>query len=286
MNRSRAIPSSAAWVAIAIALALFNERPVFAQSAPPSAELQTASAQELAKKLVNPLTDLVSVPLQFNWINGIGPEKETRSLIYFQPVVPMSLNQDWNLIGRWVMPYLSQPMAFGGSSGLSDIIAQAFFSPKTSGTFTWGVGPMLYLPATTDPTLGYGKWSGGPVVALMRQKGGMTFGLLVNNIWSFAGTGDIERADVNMGYFQPVIAHTSRNGVTVTFSTEALADWNAADDSDRWAVPVNLAVSKLTRFANTPLSVQVGGGYYVAKPTDGPDWQLRTTFTLLFPRQR
>jgi hypothetical protein len=286
MKRSRVLPSTVAWVAIVTALATFDQRSAFAQEAAPPNTDQEANAQELAKKLVNPLTDLVSVPLQFNWINGVGPEKETRSLVYLQPVVPMSLSEDWNLIGRWVMPYLSQPRAFGGSSGLGDIIGQVFFSPKTSGTFTWGAGPMLYMPTTTDPTLGYGKWSGGPVVALMRQKGGMTYGMLWNNIWSFAGTGDIERPDVNMGYFQPVIAHTSRNGVTVTLSTEAIADWNAADDADRWSVPVNLLVSKLTRFANTPMSVQVGGGYYVAKPTHGPDWQLRTTFTLLFPRQR
>jgi hypothetical protein len=282
---ARAIASTVAWVTFVMALAALNQRPVYAQDSPVAGAAAATNAQELAKKLVNPLTDLVSVPLQFNWINGIGPEKETRSLIYFQPVVPMSLSEDWNLIGRWVMPYLSQPMAFGGSSGLGDIIAQAFFSPKTSGTFTWGVGPMLYMPTTTDPTLGYGKWSGGPVVALMRQKGGMTFGLLANNIWSFAGTGDIDRPDVNMGYFQPVVAYSTRNGMTVSLSTEALADWNA-DDADRWAVPVTVAVSKLTRFATTPMSVQVGGGYYVAKPTHGPDWQLRTTFTLLFPRQR
>jgi hypothetical protein len=286
MKRSRVIRSTVAWLAIVTALTTFDQRSAFAQNAGPPDSDQEANAQELAKKLVNPLTDLVSVPLQFNWINGIGPEKESRSLIYFQPVVPMSLSEDWNLIGRWVMPYLSQPTTFGGSSGLGDIIGQAFFSPKTSGTFTWGVGPMLYMPTTTDPTLGYGKWSGGPVVALMRQKGGMTYGMLWNNIWSFAGTGDIERPDVNMGYFQPVVAVTSRSGVTVTFSTEAIADWNAADNRDRWSVPVNLLVSKLTRFANTPMSVQVGAGYYVAKPTHGPDWQLRTTFTLLFPRRR
>jgi hypothetical protein len=274
-------------VAIVTALAAVNQGSAYAQGGPPpGAEPQAPNAQELAKKLVNPLTDLVSVPLQFNWINGIGPEKETRTLVYFQPVVPMSLNEDWNLIGRWVMPYLSQPLALGGSSGLSDIIAQAFFSPKNSGTFTWGAGPMLYMPATTDPTLGYGKWSGGPVVAVMKQtSGGLTLGMLWNNVWSFAEAGEMERADVNLGYFQPVIAYSSRGGVTVTFSTEAIADWNASD-ADRWSIPVNLLVSKLTRFANTPLSVQVGGGYYVAKPTHGPDWQLRTTFTLLFPRQR
>jgi hypothetical protein len=256
-----------------------------AQDAPLNLEAEPANSQELAKKLVNPLTDMVSIPFQFNWINNVGPEKELRTVIYLQPVVPISISKDWNLIGRWVTPYVSQPSAFGGSSGIGDVMAQAFFSPKTSGTFSWGVGPMFNLPTTTDPMLGLGKWSAGPAVAVMKQKGGMTYGMLWNNIWSFAKTGSTERPDVNMGYFQPVIAHTSRSGVTVVLNTETIADWAAADPDNRWSIPINVAISKITRFGLYPMSVQIGGGYYVAKPTYGPSWQLRTTFTLLMPRK-
>jgi hypothetical protein len=268
------------------ALSGATEPSAFAQSTATNNQVESANPQALAKKVANPLTDIVSVPVQFNWINGVGPDNELRMLTYVQPVVPMSISKDWNLIGRWVVPYLAQPEAFGGSSGISDMIAQAFFSPKTSGTFMWGVGPMLYLPTTRDPTLGYGKWSAGPVAAVIRQQGSMTYGMLWNNIWSFAGTGDTPRPDVNMGYFQPVIAHSSRSGVTITLSTETIADWNAADSGDRWTVPITVAVSKITRFGMLPMSVQLGTGYYVVKPTYGPSWQLRTTFTLLLPRSR
>jgi hypothetical protein len=285
MKRTRHMPSTFVAACLVAALAHIVPGSAAAQTLPSAIADETTNSQDLAKKLVNPLTDLVSVPLQFNWINGIGPEKETGSLIYFQPVVPMSLNARWNLIGRWVVPYLSQPQGFGGSSGVGDIIAQAFFSPKKSGTFTWGVGPMFYLPTTTNPTLGYGKWSAGPVVALMRQKGAMTYGMLWNNIWSFASSSHIERPNVNMGYFQPVVAHSSKNGVTVTLSTEAIANWKA-ESADRWSVPITTAVSKITRFGPIPMSVQVGVGYYVMTPTNGPSWQLRTTFTLIMPRAR
>jgi hypothetical protein len=285
MSRSRIVATVvrvaiiAAVASPSVCLALTDDRP--AQTA-----AEPASQQELAKKIVNPLTDMVSVPLQFNWMNGVGPDKELRSLTYFQPVVPMSMSEHWNLIGRWVVPYLSQPAAFGGSSGISDIIAQAFFSPKASGTFTWGVGPMVYMPTTNNPTLGYGKWSAGPVVAVMKQRGGLTYGMLANNIWSFASTGTAERPDVNMGYFQPVLAYSTHAGVTMSFGTETIADWNAKKADDRWSVPITAAVSKIVRFGPNPMSVQVGAGYYVAKPTYGPSWQLRTTFTLLMPRAR
>jgi hypothetical protein len=271
-------------IAGVVAASMLQPRSALAQGASPAGAPE--STQELAKKIVNPLTDVVSVPLQFNWINGVGPNEELRTVTYFQPVLPMSINEKWNLIGRWMMPYLSQPSAFGGSSGLGDIMAQVFFSPKSSNGFTWGAGPMFSLPTTTDPTLGLGKWAAGPAAAVMRQKGAMTYGMLVNNIWSFAGTGTEPRPDVNMGYFQPVIAHTSTGGVTVMASTEAVADWGAPNPDDRWAIPINAMVSKLTHFGMVPMNVQFGAGYYVAKPTYGPSWQLRTTFTLIMPRQR
>jgi hypothetical protein len=251
--------------------------------APPGPE-EPLSQQELAKKIVNPLTDVVSVPLQFNWLNNVGPDKELRTVTYLQPVVPMSLNDRWNVIGRWMMPYMSNPASFGGSTGMGDIMAQAFFSPKSKGGFTWGVGPMFNLPTTTDPTLGLGKWAAGPVVAVMEQKGHLTVGMLANNIFSFANTGTTPRPDVNMGYFQPVLAYTTTKGLTFVLSTEAVADWNAADPDDTWSVPVTVAMNKLVRFGILPMSVQVGGGYYVAKTSYGPSWQMRTAFTLILPR--
>ena len=281
MNRLRTVPSLVACVAI-IACAI--SRPAFAQGAPPAAGVDATNSQVLAKKLVNPLTDMVSIPFQFNWLNNIGPEEELRTVLYIQPVVPMSISKKWNMIGRWVTPYISNPMSFGGSSGIGDVMAQGFFSPKTSGTFLWGVGPMFNLPTTTNPMLGLGKWAFGPTGAIVKQSGGMTYGLLVNNIWSFAGTGKTERSDVNMGYIQPVIAHTSRGGVTVVLNTETVVDWKQPE-GERVAAPVNVAVSKITTFGVMPMSVQIGGGYYVVRPSYAPSWQLRTTFTLLVPRK-
>src|SRR5262245_59641028 len=197
-----------------------------AESAQPVAA-ELASSQDLAKKLVNPLTDMVSVPLQFNWMNNVGPEKEMRNIVYLQPVVPMSISKKWNMIGRWMMPYVSQPSAFGGSSGLGDIMAQAYLSPKTNGSVAWDIGRMFLLRITSNDMLGYGQWACGPTRAVMKQTwSGMTYAILMNNIWSFAKISP-DRADLNMGYIQPVIAHTSKSGVTVLLSTETIVDWAA-----------------------------------------------------------
>jgi hypothetical protein len=284
MNRSRFITSALSPLLTIALITAVDSRAALAQPAQADSP-EPATSRDLAKKLVNPLTDMVSVPLQFNWMNNVGPEKEMRNVVYFQPVVPMSISESWNLVGRWMMPYISQPATYGGSSGLGDVMAQAFFAPKLKGTFSWGVGPMLTLPISSNRTLGYGQWAAGPTGAVMKQSGGMTYGLLMNNIWSFAKTGTADRPGINMGYIQPVIAHTSRSGVTVMLSTETIVDWKAANKDDRWSVPITTAVSKIVKFGMYPMSVQLGGGYYVVRPENGPNWQLRTTFTLLMPKR-
>ena len=148
-----------------------------------------AKSEELTKKLSNPISDLVSVPFQFNWEQGVGPDEQTRFVLNVQPVMPFTLNQDWNLIARAITPLFSQsPLFEGGSAtfGVSDILTSFFFSPS-KGAITWGVGPVISLPSTTEPTLGTEEWSAGPTAIALRQRGPWTYGVLWNQIWSFAG---------------------------------------------------------------------------------------------------
>ena len=106
------------------------------------------------------MASLVSIPFQYNWENGVGPNHDLRYVLNIQPVAPFQINDKWNLIARWIMPYVSQPALGPGLepvSGWSDIVASGFFSPINSGGLTWGIGPVVVLPATTDPLLGSGK---------------------------------------------------------------------------------------------------------------------------------
>jgi hypothetical protein len=256
-----------------------------ATAAPVSAQ---EDAQALAKKLSNPVADLVSVPLQFNWENGVGPEEATRFVMNFQPVVPFSLSPKVNLIGRWIMPFIGQPvLAPGGEArfGLSDIVASGFFSPAQSSGAVWGIGPVLALPTTTDPLLGSGKWSAGPTVVILKQNGPWTYGFLGNHLWSFASASDAERSAVNQTFLQPFLAYATPTGFTVTVNTETTANWEA-EDGETWTVPINLALSKITRFGPFPFQVGAGAGVYLESPTGGPEWKLRTVFTVILPRTK
>ena len=193
-------------------------------------------AEDIAKQLSNPVADLVSVPFQFNWEEGVGFEDATRMVLNVQPVVPFTLNDDWNLIARWIMPFVSQPALAPGlesSYGLSDIVFSTFFSPSNPRALTWGVGPVLGLPATDDPTLGSGKWTAGPTVVLLKQQGPWTYGLLANHLWSIADTSDADRPDVSKTFLQPFLSYTTPSAISYALNTEATYDHEAAD-GDEW----------------------------------------------------
>ena len=229
----------------AISLVLCMSTTAFAQSsaAQPAGNGDDA---ELAKKLSNPISDLVSVPFQFNWEQNVGPDKQTRFILNVQPVMPFSLTPKLNLIARVIVPFVSQPpLSVGGTaaSGISDILTSFFFSPKTGGTFTWGAGPVISLPSTTEPTLGTEKWSAGPTIVALKQAGPWTVGALWNQLWSFSG--NTSRQDVNQMFVQPFLAYTTNNALTITVQSESVANFKA--DTDRWTVPINLLFSRSRR---------------------------------------
>jgi hypothetical protein len=240
-------------------------------------------AESLAKKLNNPVSDLVSVPFQFNWAQPVGPDDDTRLILNVQPVMPFSITKDWNLISRVILPFIGQPpLSQGGqaASGLGDVLASFFFSPK-AGRPIWGVGPAFSLPSTSEPTLGSGKWSGGPTLVVLEQQGRWTYGVLANQLWSFAGNDN--RDSVSQAFLQPFFAYTTAKAVSYGMNSETTANWKA--DGKKWTVPINFMLSKVSTFGPFPASYQAGVGYYVSRPDGAPDWQLRATVTLLLPKK-
>jgi hypothetical protein len=245
---------------------------------------------ELAKKLQNPVSDLISVPFQNNWDFGIGPAHAMKYTCNIQPVIPVSISEDWNLIIRTILPVIYQealdnrpgaPASVGQShAGLGDTTQSFFFSPKNPiGGWILGAGPVGYYPTATTSYLGAGQWGAGPTIVALRQEHGFTYGILANQIWSFAGQQD--RAEVNATYLQPFVSFTTKTYTTFAVNTETTYDWQ----SEQATVPMNFMVQQLVKIGKLPVAFQAGYRYYINKPDGGPDWGLRFAITFLFPKK-
>jgi hypothetical protein len=241
-----------------------------------------AQEAELAKKLQNPVAALISVPIQNNWDFGIGPADAMKYTANIQPVVPLTLNQDWNLIIRTIMPviYAESPVQGGSDhSGLGDITQSFFLSPKEPvGGWILGAGPVALWPTATDSALGGGKWGAGPTIVALQQQHGFTYGILANHIWSYAGWGT---QNVNASFLQPFVSFTTKKYTTFGVNTESTYNWEAS----QWTVPMNFTVQQLVKIGKQPIAFQVGYRYYAERPAGGPDWGLRFTITFLFPKK-
>lgn len=242
------------------------------------------SADELAKKLSNPVAALVSVPLQFNGDFNYGSEDGTRVNLNIQPVIPTSISEDWNVITRVIIPITSQNDLFGNSGhqfGLGDTTPSFFFSPKapTASGWIWGVGPVFLLPTATNDLLGSGKYGIGPTAVVLKQTAsGWTYGALVNQIWSVGGLSS--RADVSSMFLQPFVAKALGKGRTITFNFESTYDW----ETKQWSVPFNAQYSQVMKWGDQLVSLSGGVRYWAETPGQGPDWGVRVVLTLLFPK--
>ncbi|MDT8389487.1 MAG: transporter [Lentisphaeria bacterium] len=243
------------------------------------------AAAELAKKLANPISSLISVPLQLNYDENYGPNDEgSVSKLNIQPVIPMSLSEDWNLITRVIIPVIDQndlPAKGQGESGLGDITASLFFSPKapTSGGWIWGAGPVALLPTASEDVLGGEKWGLGPTAVILKQMGPWTVGGLVNHVWSVEGEDD--RADINATYLQPFVSYITKTKTTIGISVESTYDW----EGEAWSVPVNATVSQLLKIGPQIFQVSAGVRYWAESPDNGPEgWGARAQLTFLFPK--
>jgi hypothetical protein len=238
-----------------------------------------------AKQLANPVSALISVPLQFNFDENIGPNDEgSRVTLNMQPVIPFSLNEDWNLISRTILPLISQQDILPGSgsqSGLGDTVQSLFFSPvnPTTNGWIWGAGPVFLLPTATNDLLGTEKWGAGPTAVALKQQGPWTYGFLANHIWSFAGASD--RNDISSTFVQPFVGYTTANAWSFDLQTESTYDWK----NKQWNVPLVFLVSKVTTIGNQLVQIQAGPRYYVESFDGGPEgFSFRVALTLLFPR--
>ena len=253
-------------------------------AAPARAEM---SAEELAKLAQNPVGNLISVPFQNNTNLNFGPEQGTQNILNVQPVYPIELNKDWNLITRTIIPLIWQPGSVPGQGtefGLGDIQLSGFFSPNEPGAggLIWGAGAITQMPTNTNQ-LGNKNWGLGPTVVVLRIQHGdpWVYGVLANNIWSL--TSDKQGGSYNNGLIQPFVNYNFPDGFYLTSAPILTVNWKA-DSGQQWTVPLGGGIGKIFHLGKLPVNTQLSAYYNVAKPDYGANWQIRAQVQLMFPK--
>lgn len=237
-------------------------------------------ADDLAKKTQNPVADLISVPIQGNFQWGGGSrDRGFATTTNIQPVIPIGINEDWNLVLRTILPVSTRShYTPNGVFGIGDITQSFFLSPKQSTNgIIWGAGPVFLWPTATDDILGGGKWGAGPTGVVLTQQGAWTVGALANHIWSYAGP--LGRDTISATFLQPFIAYNFDQGVSLSLNTESTYDWTHR----QWTVPINANLSKVFTVGGQAMSASIGGTYFAVRPDAAPRWGIRTSLTFLFP---
>jgi hypothetical protein len=287
----------------ALAAFLLSGIPLFAQDTPVGPEGTQLATQEtpaaatnsdaLRNAAQNPVASLISVPIQENFNFNIGPADRTQNVLNIQPVVPLSVSKNWNLIIRWITPVIYQPTSVPQESGpplqntgvygLGDMNPSFFLVPKKS-KIIWGIGPTLVLPTATNTTfLGQGKFSLGPSVVVLVQPPHWTIGFLTNNIWSVAGHSNLDKPAVNQFLLQWFANYNMKKGWYLTTSPIVTADWRQSGDN-RWTVPFGGGIGRIMKLGFQPVNITAQFYGNAVHPPGASPWNLRLQFVLLFPK--
>jgi hypothetical protein len=239
-----------------------------------------------AKQAQNPIADLISVPFQNNTNLNAGPEKGALNVLNMQPVVPVSVSSDWTIITRTILPVISEPpLSAAGSrtNGFGDALFSAFLSPRAGRAWIWGVGPAVQVPTHSTAVLGNNNWGLGPTFVVLHLEAGSAwvYGILVNNVWS-AGSSRSSPA-YNNGLIQPFVNYNLGHGTYLVSAPIITVKWSAPG-SQQWTVPAGGGIGQIVHWGRLPVNMQLSGYYNVARPTEGPNWQVRTQIQFLFPK--
>ncbi len=248
-------------------------------------ETKQGGTSDLAKKTQNPISDLISLPFQWNTYFETGPKGKTQNVLLVQPVVPITLNKDWNFIARPIIPLIEQPPftdAQNRNHGLGNIQFQGFFSPKEKvGDWIVGFGPYLEFPTNSGPDGRFGSdnWSAGPAFVALQMKGPWVYGALVSHLWSYHGNDP----EVNLTTIQPILNYNLPDGWYLNCSPVITANWSA-DSSQQWTIPIGGGIGKIVHIGKQPVNIRLAAYHNLQSPRSGSDWQLQFQIQFLFPK--
>jgi hypothetical protein len=257
-----------------------------AQQAAPSAPTVPSGGidkVEIAKKLANPIANMISVPLQYEYSRGVGTNQAgSEQTLLVQPVMPFDLGGGDTFIVRPIVAGVREVSVQGPTGspfsgyGIASVTVESFYAPNTNSSWIWGVGPYLQSPSGNSGKFGSQQTGAGVTGVVLNRKGPWTYGLLGYQSWEVGGNPAF--GTQNNLYGQPFVAYTTKEAWTFTTNMEALYNY----DTRRTSNPLYAGVSKVAVIGGLPFSFSAGPMYYVSNTPGGPSgWGARATVTLI-----
>ena len=279
-------------LAIGFVSAVAGAAPGGAEEAP-----GTQSLSEINKQLTNPVSELWSITFQQNNFRvdpGPGEGNRWSSNLLFQPVLPVAISPEWNLITRPVVPLFvstprpdpepGDPTNIGRSTAFGDIALMQLVSPSSELVGDWllGFGPTWVFPTAGSDFTGQDQYQVGPAALVGYLSEKWILGGLFQNWWSFAGS-DL-RPPVAQMNFQPVASWFLRDGWSVGYSGNILANWKNSAGSD-WTVPIGVSVAKVVKVGKLPVRFALGVQWMAVQPDlYGQKWNLQLVVAPVLPK--
>lgn len=237
---------------------------------------------DTTKESQNPIANLVSLPIQNNWDFGLGPDELTQYVGLVQPVIPLKVNDRWNLITRPILPLINSPDgSVGREHGLGDMQWQNFFVPVPDqpSPITWGIGPSFVMPTASSPELGAQLWGAGISAVVVYSGGPVVGGVLANQNF-------IEGGVSKPFLIQPFFNYNFDSGILnqcfLAISGEFNADWEK--ETNQWTNVFGIGPGRAIKFLGQPMTVTTRFAPYLNSNTGGANWQFRLQLVALFPK--
>ncbi|HTJ08674.1 MAG TPA: hypothetical protein VL393_03205 [Candidatus Binataceae bacterium] len=247
------------------------------------------SLNEVNKQLSNPISSIWALQLQENsyWLNK--PERNAANL-QFQPVLPLALTDDWNLITRPVFqvmnssPYVNESGNLHRVTGFGDTILATMLSPspKLAGPWLLGLGPSFIFPTASNSRLGQNKWQLGPAGVVGYLGGKWIAGVFPQQWFSVGGPGLQTVSQMNIQYF---FQYFPGGGWGIGTSPNMLVNWYANKSGNEITFPIGLQISKVIKIGPLPVKLAVQGQYMPVHPdVFGQKWNLQFAVTPVIPK--
>jgi hypothetical protein len=212
----------------------------------------------------------------------VGPASATTNTLNIQPIIPIPLSSQWRLVTRTIIPLeYEDPAGAKGSSGRSgvgDINMSWFLGPnyKANG-WQWGAGAVVNIPTSSDSLFGYGRWAAGPTLVVVKQKGGLSYDLLFNHLWSLGG-GSVGK--VNATLIDPAVSYTWNNGFSLDAEAQSTYNWEAS----QWTVMLRVGGGHVVYLGPLPISLELDGLVYPARGPADPQWGISVVITFILKK--